>query len=81
MDENPYKAPVEFRAPRPAQKDQRWHPFTWGIVGFALGTLLFSPLVLSVDRIDRAIGGAIFGGIPAGLFVFLFVADKRRKER
>ena len=81
MDENPYKAPAEFMAPNPARKDERWHPFTWGVVGFALGTLVASSLVLSVDRIDRIIGGAVFGGIPTGVFVFLHAADKLRKER
>ena len=81
MDENPYKAPAEQGTKPLAQKDERWSPFTWGVVGFALGTLVASPLVLSVHRIDRAIGGAIFGGIPTGLCFFLGVADKRRKER
>lgn len=81
MDDNPYKAPAEQGIKPPGQKDERWSPITWSIVGFALGTLVVSPLVLSLDRIDKAIGGAIFGGIPTGLCVFLYVADQRRKER
>ena len=79
MEENPYKAPVEFRMRKPAPKDERWHPFTWGVIGFALGTFFVTQLVLSPDRIQRAIGGTIWGGLPAGLFFFMSAVARRRK--
>jgi hypothetical protein len=80
MEENPYKSPREFKTPNRAPKDERWHPFTWGVIGFAVGTLLASLFVESPNRIDRAIGGAIVGGLPTGLYFFMSVVEKRRRE-
>lgn len=80
MDENPYRSPTEFKAPASVPDSPRWSPFTWAVVGFGIGTLAVSPLVLSVSRIDRAIGGAIFGGIPVAIYTFMSVVDKRRKK-
>lgn len=79
MEANPYQSPSEFPAPR--AKDHRWHPATWGFINFAAGTVVASLFVLSHNRVDRAIGGAIFGGLPAGLYTFMSVVEKRRKER
>jgi hypothetical protein len=81
MDENPYKAPAEDEPPEAEENDERWHPLTWGLVGFAIGTLTLSPLVLSIHPIDRLRGGAIFGGIPAALCSYSLAAYRRGKKR
>jgi hypothetical protein len=81
METNPYKSPSEFSVPAAAAKDRRWQPATWGFIGFALGTVVAAQFVLSINRVDRAMGGAIFGGLPAGLDTFMSVVERRRKER
>lgn len=81
METNPYQSPAEFPVPAPKAKDLRWHPATWGFIGFALGTVVASLFVLSHNRVDRTIGGTFFGGLPAGIYTFMSVVEKRRKER
>ena len=60
-------------------KSPSWHPITWTIIGFALGTVLTAPLILSSNRRIQFLGGALFGGIP-GAYIGLAVGVKRRRR-
>lgn len=83
MQENPYQSPADstpIESIDSPPKDTRWHPFTWGVIGFAVGTFVASLFVLSPDRFVRAEGGAIFGGLPAALYAFMTAVEKRRKR-
>ena len=54
----------EITENRKRQLDRAWSMFFWGVVGFAAGTLLAAPLILSRDFRTRVVGGMMFGGIP-----------------
>jgi hypothetical protein len=78
MDKSSNQSPIEPIGSR--AKDTRWHPLTWGVIGFAIGTVVTSLFVLSRDPIVCAEGGAIFGGLPAALYAFMMAVEKRRER-
>jgi hypothetical protein len=59
--------------------DGRWHRFLWTLIGFAAGTGLAAPLILSIEPRDRVIGGMFYGGIPLGVVGLLY--GRRRSGR
>jgi len=76
MDENPYQSP---RSPgRAKPKPGSWHPLTWAVVGFAGGTLLMAPFVMSFDLPTKIQGGMIFGGIFGALWGLAHGMERRR---
>ena len=56
-----------------------WCRFLWTFIGFAAGTGLMSPLVLSVDQRERTLGGMVYGGVPLGIVGYLY--GRRRADR
>lgn len=53
-----------------------WTIFLWGVIGFAFGTALLTPLVLAIEHRDRVLGGMLFGGLPFAIAGFLYGAAK-----
>ena len=81
MGENPYKSPREAGAPPPERVLKTWHPLTWAVVGFAGGTLILTPLVLSIEFRDRLQGGMLMGGPIGALVGLAHGLERRRKEK
>jgi len=52
--------------------------YIWPFIGLGFGTCVVMPLVLSLDPLQRLIGGLLFGGIPCGL-IGLWYANRRRE--
>jgi len=54
-----------YRRKRPAKEvlDRHIVSLLTALAGLVLGTMLVSPLVLSIDRYCRFLGGMVFGGI------------------
>ncbi|MFO0901147.1 MAG: hypothetical protein U0836_27280 [Pirellulales bacterium] len=50
------------------------------LLGFAVGTTLLAPLVLSIDAVDRFSGGMLFGGIPGSLVGYRWGRNRFRYE-
>ena len=84
MDPNPNDPPNQATPPpetKQAAKCSTWHPLSWAMIGFAGGTLLVAPLILSLDATECLRGGAMFGG-PLGAFCGLaHGVERRRNER
>lgn len=62
--------------PKPA----RWHPFTWAVIGLAVGTLIVAPLILSRDPQDRLRGGTLFGGVPGAVLGLAYGIGRSHKS-
>lgn len=84
MKESPYHPPKQADASpkkKRAPAYSTWHPLNWAVIGFAGGTLLVAPFILSLDSVEQLRGGAMFGG-PLGAFCGLaHGAERRRNER
>jgi len=77
MEENPYKSP-QFLGPA-EPKPATWHPLTWAVVGFAGGTGLIAPFVLSLNMPTRIQGGMIYGGIIGAILGLAYGISRRRR--
>jgi hypothetical protein len=78
MDENPYKSPVSVGKPPAEPMSGTFHPLTWALIGFAGGTGLTAPFILSIDLPTRIVGGMLHGGI-IGAICGLRHGIRRRK--
>lgn len=65
----------------PEPKPGTWHPITWAVIGFALGTVIGANLVLSRDPRECFRGGAIVGGIPGAYMGWAFGAKQLGRRR
>ena len=81
MNDSPQDSPdrpgqIPF-APRPGSPA----PVTWASIGFAVGTLLFAPFILSVDLRGKLLGGAISGGTLGALIGLAYGAKRSRQSQ
>lgn len=67
MDVTPYKSPVDSPKRDSEPRPVGWHPLTFAILGFAIGTAVASQFVLSRNPFVRFFGGAIYGGTPGAI--------------
>jgi hypothetical protein len=81
MPENPYHSPTESSQFEPQTPDAGLQPFTCAVIGFAAGTLLVAPFVLSADQTVCLRGGAIFGGLPSAIVAFALAVRRRRRAQ
>jgi hypothetical protein len=82
MDDNPDASSLSAGPlPRTPVKPGPWHPLTWAVVGFAGGTLLAAPLVLSLDTRDQIAGGMMCGGPIGALIGLAHGVERRRRAR
>jgi hypothetical protein len=58
-----------------------WTIFFWGVIGFAFGTAILTPLVLAIEHRDRVLGGMLFGGLPFGIAGLLYGTLKVLRTR
>jgi hypothetical protein len=78
MDENPYQPPTSIGT-RPAEpKPGTWHPLTWALIGFAGGTGLMAPFILSLDVPTKIQGGMLYGGILGAICGLAYGIKQRR---
>src|SRR6516162_10158781 len=56
-------------------------PVAWASIGFAVGTLLFAPFILSVDLRGKLLGGAISGGTLGALIGLAYGAKRSRQSQ
>jgi hypothetical protein len=78
--QNPYKAPCESRREPSTSSQSAWTGFTWAVIGFAIGTILLSPLVLSSDPSVKVQGGMFLGG-PLGALLGYLYGRKKSQSR
>jgi hypothetical protein len=76
MDDNPYQSPRSSDRAEP--KPGTWHPLTWALIGFAGGTGLTAPFVLSLDMPTKIQGGMLFGGIIGATLGLAHGISRRR---
>lgn len=81
MTVNPYKSPGGKCDKEPKPHPAGWHPLTFAFLGFAIGTVVASPFVLSLDPLRRLIGGALYGGILGGIVGLVHGLERRRMAR
>ena len=81
MNVNPYKSPVDSPKGDSEPHPVGWHPLTFAILGFAIGTVVASPFVLSLDPLRRLIGGALYGGILGAIVGLVHGLERRRMAR
>lgn len=60
--------------------ERAWSAFMWAVIGFAGGTVVIAPLVLSTDFRQQLIGGMMWGGLPAGLYGFVHGLGRAPRE-
>jgi hypothetical protein len=78
MDENPYKSPASVGERLAEPKPGTWHSLTWAVVGFAGGTVLTAPFILSVDMPTKMQGGMLYGGIIGAMLGLAYGINRRR---
>ncbi len=64
--------------PQPKRQDVN---YIWPLIGFALGTVIVSPLVLSIEPRDRILGGIVAGGIPCALLGLWYAFWRAKRSR
>ena len=65
----------------PHSLSHAWTIIIWGVIGFALGTALLTPLVLAIEHRDRVLGGMLLGGLPFAIAGLLYGAWKVFRAR
>lgn len=55
--------------------------YIWPAIGFALGTVLMTPLILSGDILQQVLAGMAFGGIPLGLIGLLCAMHRAGRSK
>lgn len=78
MDTNPYQSPAETPKNEAKPRPIGWHPLTFAFIGFAAGTAIVAPLILSASFFDRLVAGAVLGG-TAGAIIGLVHGFERRR--
>ena len=78
MDPNPYQSPAETPQGNAKPRIAGWHPLTFAFIGFAAGTAVAAPLVLSASRLDRLIVGAVLGGTSGAIIGLVYGLERRR---
>jgi hypothetical protein len=81
MDSNSYQSPAETPQRGAKRRPAGWHPLTFAILGFALGTAVASPFILSLDPVVRFYGGALYGGTLGAIAGLAHGLERRRKVR
>ena len=81
MTVNPYQSPGGKCDRRPKPRPASWHPLTFAFLGFAIGTVIASPFVLSLDPFDRLLGGALYGGTLGAIAGLAHGLERRRMAR
>lgn len=62
------------------KQERMWSAFMWAVIGFAAGTLVIAPLVLSTDPRQQISVGMVVGGLPAGLCGLLYGRRRVRQQ-
>jgi len=83
MEENPYQSPraVNDSPRRPPIRSKRWHPITWGVIGFGVGTLVAVPFSWNIERHVAMTGGMLFGGVPGAMIGIAFGVSHATRGR
>jgi hypothetical protein len=81
MDENPYKPPESAALSKASKRCHTWHPLTWGVIGFAIGTLAVAPFIMTWDLQGQIAGGMTFGGPLGAIAGIAHGLERRRKAR